>query len=118
MKKKMYRQLKDKQRELRRCKEQVDRAIMLDLCRSYHAIKELMLDKAAAHMVLCIHNTLDNGDAVTADVVASFAETVRKTLPVELHREWAFKWKNKTSLALESDIYLPGMIPLNDWVLT
>lgn len=117
MKKKLYRQLEDKQRELSRCKGQVDRAIMLDMRRSFHALADLLLDKAGSHMVLCIHNALDNGEAVSADDVARFAELVRKTLPVELHRAWALKWKDRTYHALQSDLYLPGAIPLKDWGL-
>lgn len=90
---------------------------MLDLRRSYHAIKELMLDKAGAHMVLCIHNALDNGDAVNADEVARMAERVRETLPVELHRAWSVFWKDRTYRALQSDLYLPGAVPMKAWGL-
>lgn len=117
MKKKLYRQIEDRQRELRRCKGQIDRAIMADLRRSYYSVAELLLSKAGAHMVICIHNALENGDAVTADKVAHFAELVMKTLPGELHRAWGLKWKNETKLALQSDSYLPSAIPLKEWGL-
>ena len=117
MRKKLYRQIEDRQRELRRCKGQVDRALMQDLRRSYHAVVELLLSKAGAHMVVCIANALDNGENVTADDVSRFAEIVKETLPVELHRKWGLRWKNETCLALQSDIYLPGVIPLKEWGL-
>ena len=117
MRKKLYRQIEDKQRELKRCKGQVDRALMLDLRRSFHEIAGLLLRKAGAQMVICIHNASEAGDAVTADVVARFAELVRESLPVELHRAWGLKWKNETCLALQSDIYLPGVMPLKEWGL-
>ncbi len=117
MRKKLYRQIEDRQRELRRCKGQVDRAIMADLRRSYYSVAELLLSKAGAHMVICIHNALEGGDAVTADKVAHFAELVSKSLPVELHRKWGLIWKNETKLALQSDIYLPGVMPLKEWGL-
>ena len=117
MKKKLYRQLEDKQRELRRCKGQVDRAVMVDLSRSFNAVAELFMSKAGAHVVVCIANALDNGEEVTADDVSRFADIVRKMLPVELHRKWELRWKNETCLALQSDIYLPGVMPLKEWGL-
>ena len=115
MKRKLYRQLEDKQRELSRCKGQVDRAIMLDLHRSFHAVADMLLSKAGAHVVVCIANALDNEENVTADDVSRFAEIVKKSLPVELHRKWGLRWKDETRLALQSDIYLPGALPLKDW---
>jgi hypothetical protein len=68
-------------------------------------------------VVICIVNALDDGKNVTADDVSRFAEIVRETLPVELHRKWGLIWKNETKLALQSDIYLPGVMPVKEWGL-
>lgn len=117
MKNKLYRQMEEKQRELRRCKGQVDRAIMVDLRRSFYSVAELLLSKAGAQMVICIVNKLEDGEQVTAGDLEYYSELVKGSLPVELHRAWGLKWKNETKLALQSDIYLPGAIPLKEWGL-
>ena len=90
---------------------------MMDLRKSWRALSALLLDKAGAHVVICILNALENGEAVNADEVARFAEIARKGLPLELHRLWGHSWKDKTRQALESDFYLPDAVPLKDWGL-
>lgn len=117
MKNKLYRQTEEKQRELRRCKGQVDRAIMADLRRSFYSVAELLLDKAGAHMVICIVNKLEDGEQVTAGDLESYSELVKGRLPVELHRAWGVWWKDRTRHALESDLYRAGELPLKEWGL-
>lgn len=117
MKNKLCRQMEEKQREIRLCKWRTDRAIMQDLLRSFHSVKELLLDKAGAHVVLCIHNALERGEAVTAGDLESYSELVKGSLPVELHRAWGVWWKDRTRLALESDLYVADSLPLKEWGL-
>ena len=117
MKNKLYRQMEEKQRELRRCKGQVDRAIMVDLRRSFYSVAELLLSKAGAQMVICIVNKLEDGEQVTAGDLEYYSELVKGSLPVELHRAWSVWWKDRTRHALESDLYRAGELPLKEWGL-
>ena len=117
MKNKLCRQMEEKQRELRLCKWRVDRAIMQDLQRSFHSVKELLLDKAGAHMVICIVDKLEDGEQVTAGDLEHYSELVKGSLPVELHRAWGVWWKDRTRHALESDLYRAGELPLKEWGL-